>query len=594
MSVEVEVKSQLSKIIEDLEKIQKSAQTLSGQMKTSGEDVGKSIDGQTKKVSSALTAMGAFGRRTADQLKKDFMSLGSIASLTSGIKLGEQFGGSVKEAVNLSDTVRRLGGVFGIAKKDFSSFQSLLQSGLGAIGASSDAAANALKGLAETPVRGQANLLAYARTAAELASISGEKGQEGAIAKGAAGIITSRGGNPNDMKQLDSVSNEILQIRQATGKSVTEITTALGGLYAGTNKSFQGSLKNGGSTTLAAASLLGGPQATSFIENFLGKNKFQRLGQEAQGFKNIMGGNGELNAKAIASILSEAKGRGLGDAQAGLSTMGLSDEEAKGFIRLADALKQNESAIQGAHKSVVDINQTYRDSMSLGDSFRASINKVKGAFAPVLSWATQGITNVMQAASHSTGGAIAATGGAAVLAAVLTGGGLRGVGKGLMGNIGDEAKAKAFEAATGEKVQRVEVINFPNGSGSDGMPGLGKSFLEKSGGLMGTGGIAAGGTAAATGISTAATVAAGVGALGVGVAAGYGLAKGSSKLYDIAAKTEVGQAAGLGELDKKIQSVFDAMWMKLSGFDPVHRVHVDVSSKTRDLRATKLPGRSQQ
>jgi len=559
MSVEVEVRSQLTKIVDDLQAIQKAAQALSAQMGDTAENVGKKAKEQTRSVKTAMQEMQDFGRRVADQLKNDFKSLASIGSLTAGLKLSNQFAGSAKEAVDLSDTVRRLGSVFGIAGKDFASFQSLLQSGLGQIGLSSESAANALKGLAETPVRGQANLLAYAKTAGELASISGQKGQEGEIAKGAAGIITARGGNVNDTKQLDAVSREILQIRQATGKSVTDITSALQNIYSKTNKDFQGNLKNGGSTSLASASLLGGPQATTFLEKYLGMNRIERKGLEAQGFKGIVGSNGELNVKAIQATMQEAKGRGLGDAQAGLKTFGLGDEEAKGFIRLAEALQQNEKVINGASKSVVDLNDEYRKTMSLGDSFRASINKVKGIFSAPIAGATQGLSNLLGKASGSTSGAIGVTAGAGVLAAVLAGGGIRGL---LGGAIGGELKAKAIEAATGEKVQKVEVINFPASFG--GASGL----ASKAGGLLSGGALA-----------TAGTVAAGVGALAAGAYAG-------TKLEPLA---DAGLKKVAPGVDAGIQSFVDMLYQKFSGFQPVQRVHVEMKSK--DLRQAKPPGR---
>lgn len=490
---EVTVKSQLIKIVADLEAIQKKSLELSNQFKTMSKDVGKETKEQTKQVETGLQHLQAFGRRVADQLRKDFSTLASVGSLTSGLKLSENFSGSVKEAVNLSDTVRRFGGVLGLAQSQFVTFQTRMQRGLGEIGASSEAAANALKGLAETPVRGQANLIAYARTAAELASISGEKGQEGSIAKGAAGIILSRGGNVNDLNQLSAVTREILQIRKATGKSVTEVTGALSGIYSGTNKDFQGALQHGGSTTLASAALVGGPQATGFLEKYLSMDRISRMGLEAQGFKNIIGSNGGLNSKAIMATMAAAKSRGLGDAQAGLKTFGLGDDEARGFIRLAEALKANEAVIQGARNQVVNLNQEYRKTMGLGDSFRANINRIKGIFSPAISAASQGMSNVLGGTSQSALGSGAVVGGGAILAAILTGGGIRGIGSSLLGG---ELKSKAVESITGEHVQKVEVINFPSAFGVPGSSlATGAASVATSIGV-GTAAVAAGGAIA--------------------------------------------------------------------------------------------------
>lgn len=499
MGAEVTVRSQLLKVVEDLEAIRKASLGVSATLKGLGTDVAKEIDGQNKAVRDGLEKTQSLGRRVADQLRKDFASLFSVGSLTAGLKLSDQFAGSLKESTALSDSVRRFSSILGIAGNDFVSFQNKMIRGLGEIGAGSEAAANALKGLSESPVRGQKNLLEYAKVAAQLSSISGEKGQEGSIAKGIAGVVTARGGNANDLDQMRGVSQEILQIRQATGKGATEVIGMLAELYAKTNADYQRQLRGGGSTTLATAALVGGPQATAFLEKFMGMNRIERKGLEAQGFGNIIQQNGQLNTQAVIATLQEAKSRGLGDAQAGLRTYGFSDDEAQGFIRLAEAMKRSGEAINGARTSVVNLNDEYHKTMGLGDAFRANINRVKGIFAPAISAGTQGLSGVLSGASTSGIGAAAVTGSAAVLAAMLTGGGLRGLGKGLIGGLGDEAKAKAIEAATGEHVQKVEVINFPAGFG--GVAG-GAGLLAKAGGLalpaLGVGAAAAAGVGVGT------------------------------------------------------------------------------------------------
>lgn len=580
--VEIPVKSQLAKIVADLEKIQSAAAGLSGQFKKMGDDVGKNVKGNTRQVQNGLQQLQGYGRRVADQMRQDFASLFSMQSLGAGLKLSNQFGGSIKEAVSLSDTVRRLGSIFGIAQKDFASFQSDMQKGLAAIGASSEAAANALGGLAETPVRGKDQLIEYSMIATELASVSGQKGQEGATAKGLAGVITSRGGNVNDMGQVHDTTNQIMQIRKATGKGALEIEAALSDIYSRVNKDFKGRLANGGATSLASASLVGGPQATAFIEKYLAMNRIERKGLEAQGFGEVVKSNGEINTKALLQTLSEAKSRGLGDAQAGLKTYGFSDDEAKGFIRLAEAIRTNGDAINGAKNQVVNLGEEYKHSMSLGDSFRASINRLKGTFAPFIATATQGATDMLGAASHSTAGALAVTGGAAALAAVLAGGGLRGIGGGL---IGGALKSKAIEAATGEKVQKVEVINFPAGMG------IGGGAAVAGGGIMGALGK-------------------GAAVLGAG-AAGYAVGDMARQKLDsyVAANPDSTTA----QVDKKVDSAIESFFIKLGpklgllpelvqptqrvkdgmyGPQPLpQRVDVNVDLKSKDLKSAPPPGR---
>lgn len=616
--VEVKVRSQLSKIVEDLQAIQRQAQSVSDELKSTGTNVGKEVEGQTNKVKNALNEMQNFGRRVADQLKRDFSTLGSLQSLSSGIALGGQLTGSIKESIKLSDTISRLGSIFGIARTDFSSFQSQMTQGLAEIGASSESAANALSGLAETPVKGRKNLLEYSRTAAELASISGQKGQEGTIAKGAAGVITARGGNPNDTNQLGDLTKEILQIRKATGGSVTDIISALKDIYSKTNADFQKSLKGGGSTSLATGALLGGPEATTFLEKFMGMNRIERKGLEAQGFGQIISKNGELNTKAILSTLAEAKGRGMGDAQAGLKTYGFSDDEAKGFIRLAEAVKTNGDVINNARNQMVNLNDEYRQSMSLGDAFKSNINKVKGnvskvgeTFLDAIQGASksvgledqfskvrpylgaQGAQKGLGEASQSNVGSAAVVGGAALAAALLAGAGIKGIGSGLLGTLGGEAKAKAIEAATGEKVQRVEVINFPRDQGS-------ADFLKKMEQLAGGGAVAGAGGGSTMGAFAAAAVPA---LASTALISDISDTMGSRT--NLTENTErLSRTKGEGPSEQETQAISaigEKIAAAISGFfsgkstqnsSPMTKdVRVVIDMKNKDLKAATLPGR---
>jgi hypothetical protein len=291
-------------------------------------------------------------------------------------------------------------------------------------------------------------------------------------------------------------------------------------------------------------------------------NRIERKGLEAQGFGNIVGKNGELNTGAISRTMAEAKSRGMGDAQAGLKTFGFGDEEAKGFIRLADAIEKSGDTINHAKDQVVNINEEYRKSMGLGDAFRANINKIKGVLSPAISAVSQGATSLLGKASESGVGAGVVTAGSAVLAAVLAGGGLRGIGKGLLGG---EAKSMAIEAATGEHVQRVEVINFPSGFGSSG-----GGLLDKAGGVVskaaGLGGIAA----------TAGTI---------GTVASAGVAAGEAVKF-----------IGEGGLEDAIRELVDHFKSKdtaapYSGALPQTSANIKVELKSKDLKAAVLPGR---
>lgn len=490
------------KIAEDLKVIAAAAEETAKGLEDATKEVGKNVDNQVSLVGAGMEKLRKFGKDLTKQLGSDFKSLFAVNALAGGLKLNEQFSGSIKQAVTLNDTLRNLSPIFGMNEAAANRFKNTLVKNLSDIGVGSDAAANALQGLAETNVRGDKNLAAYATTASEVAGISKQKGQEGKIAKGMADVVVAQGGNPNDTKAMQKVAEDIVRIRNATGKSATEALDTLSKLFSSANTDFKKKLSQGGGVSLAAAGLIGGQGSTAFLERYMGLSKQARAGYEAQGLGRLIGPDGQLNAKAFQSTIAEAKGRGSGNAEFGLQTMGMSEEEAKGFLRLADAMKTNGDAIEKARASVVDINQEYQRTMSLGDSFRANINKVKGGISSMLDKVGAGNilnkgTDMLQDASHSMGGAAAVVGGSALLAAVLTGGGLKGIGGSLLGGA---AKKKAIEGLTGEKVQMVEVTNWPAamqipGGGAAAAMGGGMGMLGKAGMV---GGALAGGMAVGT------------------------------------------------------------------------------------------------
>lgn len=559
MPVELNVRSELNRIIGELAQIHDAAGRVGDGLGDAGKKIGDGLDDQARKTETYLERLRSFGGRVSDQLVRDFKALASINALAGSLKFSEMFRGSIKETVTLSDSIRKLGGTLGIARAEMSRFQDDVTKGMARVGLSSVAAANAIAGLAESPVRGQGNLLAYATSAGQLASLGREQGREGDISKGLAGVVTARGGNPNDVNQMRAVGDDVLRIRQATGRSVTEILGAMQQLFSGANKSFQGRLAGGGAVTLASAALFGGKDATSFLEKYLHSNVFQRFGSDAQGLGSIIGKNGGLNLSAMEEVLKSARGRGLGDEQAGLTTMGLSDEEAQGFIRLTSALRENREAVDGARQKQVDLNTSYRESLGLGESFNRVLNKSKGAFSSVLAPATQGLTNALTGAGDSTAGALATTAGAGIIAALLAGGGLRGI-----------AKGAGVEAVTGRQVQPVFVTNFPGGFGmGDGLGGLAKGAGIA--GALGTVGLVAAAGAVA------------VGAVAAGVS-------NEGKLSD-EALAPLKRAKDYDAEQKQILKEINASMQQLKIVTTNGRVEVEVRSKSPDIKASKVPNR---
>lgn len=577
--VKLSAKSEIDRIIADMTRLKQTMSEIGTESKRINEEVSKNVENNVKRTEGFFSKMTGFGRRVADQLRSDFKTLFSLEALQGSLKLSSNMKAAAAETVTLSDTVRKLGGTFGIAQRDFAGFQAKVQSGLGEIGASSEAAANALKGLSETGVRGQENLVEYAKAAAMLASVHGEKGNEAAVAKGIAGLVTARGQNVNDPQARKRAVEDITRISTVTGKSASETAQILQDLFSNVNEQFKGMLNSKGASSLAATALYAGPGATSFLQRYLGMSKVERAGMEAQGLGKIISPTGQLDQGAVERTLAEAKTRGMGDIQTGLKTFGMSDEEAKGFIRLGEALKNNKQAIEDAANAQVDLNKAYREGMGMGEAFKSSFYKIFGKGSELFAKGTQGLTDVLSGASESTAGAGAVVGGSALLAAILAGTGLKGVGKAMGGAggglLGGLAMGKAAEAAG---VQPVFVVNADQiGTGVAGNLG---GLLGKGGGMLGKAGGALAG-------------AAGMALPALGVAAAGGVGYGIGTLIDkfgptFEGKTQEGfEGSALERLFFKLDRLIGG---ETSG-EFLRQQKILVELNERELRATKQPTR---
>lgn len=489
--VEISVRSSLSKVIVELSKIRDMAQETGTAFQDQAKGVTEGVRGNTKKAETFFANLRGVSRRVADQLRRDFKSLLSLNAITDSMKLSNQFRGAITETVELSDAIRRLGPIFGIASKDFVRFQSKLTQGLGEIGLGSDVAARTLLGLSETPVRGEENIQNYAEKSGMLASIGGEKGQEGNIAQQMARVIQARGGNVNDKDQQNGLAEDVRKAFNATGASPTKILDSMQALFAKMPEDFRKAITSSGLVNLAAASVVGGPNATKFIEGYLGQSKTQRLAFEARGGKGIFTDKG-LDIKKFKTFFDSITGLIHGDKRLGAQTLGLGEDEAEGFIRLGENLDKVAEAQERIAKSTGDINQQYSDALSLGDAFRANLNRVKKELATPIATITQKMTDFFRDKSKSDRGSAVVAGGAAAVAAGLAGFGLSniigksGFGK-LMGGagLGSLVKGAGAEAMLGENTIPVFVVNMPGGGiggGAAGVPGVGAapgSKLEK-------------------------------------------------------------------------------------------------------------------
>lgn len=539
--VEFSVRSSLQRIIDEMGAIRDRARETQAALGEAGAAVGESMkigqrqvhetyeefakggkhveDGLKNNIKNTerfFSGLRSLSRRVADQLRGDFKSLLAVNALTDAMKISNVFRQNVSETVELSNAIRKLGNTFGIAHDNFVDFQTKITKGLGEIGMSSDVAARALEGLSHTRVRGEDQLVGYAKTSGMLGSVGRERGKEGEIAEGMAQVIQARGGNVNDMAQVEQLAESLRRVLVETGAGPTQTLRNMEQIFKSMPKDFREKITPAGLTNLAAASAVGGPNATKFLEEYLGKSPIARMAFDAQGGKGIFTEKG-LDVDKFEKFSRGIMSRVGGDPRLAAQTLGLSEEAAEGFVRLAENLDKVKDAQQRVERSAGTLADQYRQSMGLGEAFRANINRVKKALAEPLSVVTQKATDVLSKASESDVGAGLVAGGAGLGAMLLAGIATRGIGgalaKGAAGVGGTIARKEAAEQLLGAKTVPVYVVNvdeFPSGG-------------------IGAGGVAG---AATEGIGAAGAAAGGIGVLGgVGIIAGAGLAGGALGYY---------------------------------------------------------------
>lgn len=492
-SVELRVKSGLDQLLKDMDKLKEKALEVNTSFSEMGKGTGDQLKRRTKEAETFMGNLGNFSRRVADQIKRDFKTLVSVQSLAAGLKLSEQFKNSIEETVNLGNAIRKLGPTFGIAGRDFASFQMGLTKGLGDIGLSSDVATRALEGLSQTNVRGDTGIQEYAKKSGQLASIGREPGREGEIARSLAKVIQARGQDPNRLTNLNELAESVRRITIQTGVSPSQVLSNMESLFARMPEDLRKAISSKGLANLAAAQAVGGPGATKFLEELLGKSPIARMAFEAQGGRGIFTDQG-IDVDKFREFAKSITSRVGGDPRLAAQTLGLSEDAAEGFVRLSESLDRVRDAQEKIQKSTGSLDQSYRESLGLGEAFRANLNRVKGNLSGFLESILHGTTNTLTGASQSDVGSTAVVGGAALAAAVLTSGGLKGL---LGGALGAAAKGKLAEEITGEKTIPVYVVNA---SEIGGMGALGSS----AGGGLGTAGKVLGGVALAAGAGIAA------------------------------------------------------------------------------------------
>lgn len=541
--VEVSVKTQLRKITADLDAINKASVAAMDALKRVGESTDDTVTKSMKNAQASIVGVSGMMKRVLSGLKDDFKTLVSVGSLAGGLKLSSTMKGTLSDTVALSDAVRKLSTVFKIATGDQAKFVGSLTQNLGRVGLGSTAAVNALQGLSTTQVRGQSNLIEYSKTAGMLASTSNQGGQEGTIASGLAGVVRSRGGNVNDVKQMQMVAEAVNRAHEATGGSVTDILGNMESIFTDMNDNFKRQMTPSSIAQLTAISAGGGKGGAGFIQSYLSQNSQLRAGLDAMGFGKLFSAKGGLNEGALKGVIGRGKGMGLnGDVIAGLTNMGLSEDQAKGLKMLYDQLDSVDKAAKEVATSTKTVAESFQQTKTLAEAFKGNFDRVKGVFATPLSRVAGGATDILKDTQKSLGGSLAVVGGSALMAGLLTKIGLGGIGSAL----GIKNAQERVLENNGRTIQLVHVTNFSEVGGKLGgslLGGAASSVLPGAAVVAGT--VAAGGLVAGAGIAGYAG----------GKLAGEELNKipAISRMTDAIAKAIVDALNGMGKGDNQMR-----------------------------------------
>ena len=551
--VELSTKIDANAILKSLHKVHDEALRSSKEVGQLGKQINENLEKTSKKTEQSIKQTGSVLRRMASQLYSDFKALMSLQSLQVALKLSNMFEGAIAQGVDLSDTIRKLGTSFGIAKSDFGKFNDDLNAGLAEIGASSDEAARALEGLTGLGLKDKNAIMNLTKGAVELGGISNERGNIKGIAGKLGSTLQAEGKNPNDMGAQRALIGEITAAVKTTGKGASEILDAMNDIFSKMPQDLRKKIGPKFMAQMASVVSVAGPGATAAMQKMFGMDKVQRMGLEAQGFHpfNKQGG---MDMDSLMKFIKDVGSRGGMGARVGLKTAGFSDEEAEGLARMAeqaDRVKDTLKTLEGASR---DTEQEFKDSRGMVDNFKAAINTTKDNLSNLFHGGeiAKGMTDMLQKASSSKLGSAALVGGGATIAAMLAGGGIRGI----VGLAGGEMKKKMYEEATGEKVQDVFVVNADQISSGGG--GIGST--------LGSVGKTAGG-------------------LGLALAGGMAVGEGVNMLdKKMGGGMSDAIVAGFDKLDK---------WMggAMSGTNRGDKTKVYIETKSPNLRASDKPSR---
>lgn len=492
--VVISARVQLDDVMRALQQIQSKGKQTQDALAQASQDSGKKISQNAKLTQTNMEALRSYSRRIAEEIRGAFESMVQIKSLDALGKFGSKIKESVGGAVALGDSIRKLSIALGIAESDMVSFQTKLLDGFSKVGLGADEARNAIEGLAGTGVNSQDALVKYAVTSGQLAQISGEQGQEGAIAKGLAEAMRAAGKDVNNQADLDRFI-KATQGAMSSGQTATQATSGLADMYGGMSTDDR-KVSPQAYSDIAALTAALGPEVGKTLQEYMSKSKLDQLPQNAQGMGKFFTKEG-IDVKGLSEYFGRAGGRVGFSQEAGLQTLGI------GNVAGANLLAQNgdkaAAAVARSRGFGLSVDQQQQQTMGLGDAAKGVYNKGTKFLNKPLSEATGFATDLVKSVASSEsssqaallgGGLLAFAGAAGSLSKVLKG---KGMGKAAGGITSALAKGAAAELVTGQKTVPVYVVNADEIGGiSSGMVASSFTDVASGNGTLNKAGKAAG------------------------------------------------------------------------------------------------------
>lgn len=443
--VEIKVKANLTEISDGLKKISKEAKEASGDISDAGKQNAETLDNVSNKAKRNVFDLRAVSKDFLGDISQSLKKIGALSAAGLSFKFAKGIKEAIDETNDLTDTFKKLGNVFDMSKEKFGSMQSGMVKGLSLIGQSAGVVTDTLMALKETPVRGEENITEYAKTSAKLASISGTKEDQGAIAKGLSDVLLAQGKDPNDLRLVRALGETVRNIYNATGRDPQDILTETTSIFQKMPKDLRNKITPDTLGTIFAARTAGGENTTKFIEEYMGKSKLERMVFDQFGGGNLIK-DGKLDVEQFKKFSQNATSLIGIDPRKSAEVLGISPEAAEGMMRLGERLESVNDIMKKISNPIGDLNDQFKDSLTLTEALSSNFSRLNSSMSDVIPKANNFLTDLFKGTAETD--FVNSAAGSASVGAVGAGAGLVGAGAGL-GMIPAAAAAAAGSVALG-------------------------------------------------------------------------------------------------------------------------------------------------